>query len=535
MAEQPGLTYEAFLILAEQQGLAMDKAHLQELFGEVEAMFQRIALLRSVDYRPDAPLASPEAVFRGIDESMEDLTRLTVAQLAQRIRSKEVSPVEVADAFLRRIEAVEPRLNAFITRLDDYARRAAATAEAEIMAGEYRGPFHGIPIGLKDLFWTKDIRTTSGSLLDADFVPAEDSAVASRLMAAGAYCVGKLHMTEFAFDGTSRNHHYGPARNPWDTARMAGGSSSGSGVAVASGEAPIAVGTDTGGSVRVPAALCGITGLKPTYGLISRFGVTPLSWSMDHVGPLARTVEDAALALNVLAGHDPRDRASVDATTQDYTLDPDRGVKGMRIGVPREYVWDMVDQEVHIAFDEAVAVMESLGADVQEVSIADLELINPAGSVVQTAEAATIHRSRLLASGDRYDPVIRRRFESGLFVPAEAYLTASTGEGQVQTEHPGHLGAGRSAGRTHHVHCCALNRTGARCHRQAGGLNKGGVAADHADLQRGGTACHLDPMRLHGGAPANRIAVGGQAAGGFDSPPGSQLVPDGDSLASGAA
>ena len=356
--------------------------------------------------------------------SMEDLTRLTVAQLAQRIRSKDVSPVEVAEAFLRRIEAVEPKLNAFITRLDDHARRAAATAEAEIMAGEYRGPFHGIPVGLKDLFWTKDIRTTSGSLLDADFVPAEDSAVASRLMAAGAYCIGKLHMTEFAFDGTSRNHHYGPARNPWDTARMAGGSSSGSGVAVASGEAPIALGTDTGGSVRVPAALCGITGLKPTYGLISRFGVTPLSWSMDHVGPLARTVEDAALALNVLAGHDPRDRASVDATTQDYTLDLDRGVKGMRIGVPREYVWDMVDQEVHIAFDEAVAVMESLGAEVQEVSIADLELINPAGSVVQTAEAATIHRSRLLASGDRYDPVIRRRFETGLFIPAEAYLTA---------------------------------------------------------------------------------------------------------------
>ena len=356
--------------------------------------------------------------------SQDDLTRLTVAQLAQRIRGKEVSPVEVADAFLRRIEAVEPKLNAFITRLDDHARRSAAAAEAEIMAGEYRGPFHGIPVGLKDLFWTEGIRTTSGSALDADFVTPVDSAVAARLQAAGAYCIGKLHMTEFAFDGTSRNHHYGPARNPWDTARMAGGSSSGSGVAVASGEAPIALGTDTGGSVRVPAALCGITGHKPTYGLISRYGVTPLSWSMDHVGPMARTVEDAALALNVLAGHDPRDRASLDTPTQDYTQGLDKGVKGMRIGVPREYVWDMVEPEARGAFDEAMAVLESLGAEVEEVSIPNLELINPAGSVVQTSEAATIHRSRLLAHGDRYDPVIRRRFESGLFIPAEAYLTA---------------------------------------------------------------------------------------------------------------
>ncbi len=356
--------------------------------------------------------------------SQDELTGLTVAQLARRIRGKDVSPVEVADAFLRRIEAVDPKLNAFITRLDDHARRAAAAAEAEIMAGEYRGPFHGIPVGLKDLFWTKGVRTTSGSLLDADFVPTADSAVAERLQAAGAYCIGKLHMTEFAFDGTSRNHHYGPARNPWDTSRMAGGSSSGSGVAVASGEAPIAIGTDTGGSVRVPAALCGVTGLKPTYGLISRYGVTPLSWSMDHVGPLARTAEDAALALNALAGRDPRDRASVESPTQDYTQNLDRGVKGLRIGVPREYVWDMVEPEVRGAFDEAVAVLESLGAEVVEVSIPGLELINPAGSVVQTSEAATIHRSRLLAYGDRYDPVIRRRFESGLFIPAEAYLTA---------------------------------------------------------------------------------------------------------------
>ena len=251
--------------------------------------------------------------------STEDLTQLSVSRLGSLIERREVSPVEVAEAYIRRIDEVEPRLNAFITRLDEHAMQAAREAEAAILRGGYRGPLHGIPVGLKDLFWTEGIRTTSGSWIDRDFVPTEDSAVASRLKAAGAYCIGKLHMTEFAFDGTSLNRHYGPARNPWDLERMAGGSSSGAGVAVASGEAPLAMGTDTGGSVRVPAALCGVIGLKPTFGLISRYGVTPLSWSMDHVGPLARTALDAALALNALAGYDPRDPASIQGPPQDYS------------------------------------------------------------------------------------------------------------------------------------------------------------------------------------------------------------------------
>ncbi|MBI4282552.1 MAG: amidase [Chloroflexi bacterium] len=354
----------------------------------------------------------------------EDLTQLTVAQLGARIQRGDVSPLEVAEAFLHRIDALEPRLNAFITRMDEHALQAASEAEEELVQGEYCGLFHGIPVGLKDLFWTRGIRTTSGSLIDREFVPAEDSAVASRMIDAGAYCIGKLHMTEFAFDGTSLNPHYGPARNPWDTTRMAGGSSSGPAVAVASGEVPIAIGTDTGGSVRVPAALCGITGLKPTFGLISRYGVTPLSWSMDHVGPLARTVRDAALALNMLAGHDSRDPASVQIAPQDYSKELGREVKDTRIGVPREFVWEVMDSEVEQAFRAALAQMESLGARVREVSIPDLGLINAAGSVVQTAEAATIHRSRVLAQGHHFDPVIRRRIESGLFIPAEAYLHA---------------------------------------------------------------------------------------------------------------
>jgi Asp-tRNA(Asn)/Glu-tRNA(Gln) amidotransferase A subunit family amidase len=242
--------------------------------------------------------------------------------------------------------------------------------------------------------------------------------------AAGAYCIGKLHMTEFAFDGTSLNHHYGPARNPWDTTRMAGGSSSGPGVAVASGQVPIAMGTDTGGSVRVPSALCGITGLKPTFGLISRFGVTQLSWSMDHVGPMARTVLDVALALNMLVGFDSRDHSSAQTSPEDYLVELYEGMQGMRVGVPREFIWEIMDSEVELAFRAALTHMDSLGARIQEASVPDMGLINAAGSVVQTAEAATIHRSLVLTQGERLDPVIRRRIESGLFISAEAYLHA---------------------------------------------------------------------------------------------------------------
>jgi aspartyl-tRNA(Asn)/glutamyl-tRNA(Gln) amidotransferase subunit A len=354
----------------------------------------------------------------------EDLTQLSVSQLGSRIESGDVSPVDVAEAFICRIDALEPQLNAFITRADEHALRAAREAEKEILRGDYKGPFHGIPVGLKDLFWTKGVRTTSGSVIDGDFVPTEDSAVASRMKAAGAYFIGKLHMTEFAFDGTSLNRHYGPARNPWDLARMAGGSSSGPGVAVSSGQVPIAMGTDTGGSVRVPAALCGITGLKPTFGLISRYGVTPLSWSMDHVGPMTRTVRDAALALNMLAGYDPRDPDSVEMQPKNYLEGLDRGIQKIRIGVPRDFVWDVMDFEVEKAFRVAMVQMESLGSHTREVSTTDLGLINSAGSVVQTSEAGIIHRSRVLNQGQYFDPVIRRRVESGLFIPAEAYLHA---------------------------------------------------------------------------------------------------------------
>ena len=357
----------------------------------------------------------------------EELTRLPVSRLAALIERREVSPVEVTEAYLRRIDETEPRLNAFITRMDDRALDAARQAEAEIVWGGYRGPLHGVPVGLKDLFRTKGVRTTSGSDIDRDFVPDEDSAVAERFAAAGAVVVGKLHMTELAFDGTSLNRHYGPARNPWDTERMAGGSSSGSGVAVAAGQAALTVGTDTGGSVRVPAALCGVTGLKPTFGLISRYGATPLAWSMDHVGPLARSVLDSALALNALAGHDPRDPASLRVPPRDYAAGLERGAEGAtgtRIGVVESFGWDLTEPGVKTAFDAAMAHLATLGVNVGPAATPDLALINAAGSVVQTAEAAALHRDRVLSRGREMDQAIRRRIESGLFIPAEAYLHA---------------------------------------------------------------------------------------------------------------
>ena len=354
----------------------------------------------------------------------DELTQLTVAQLGRRIQHKAVSPVEVCQAFLAHIDAVEPKLNAFITRLDEQALEAARQAETDLAAGRHWGAFHGIPVGLKDLFWTRGVRTTSGSLVDADFVPEENGAVVAKLFDAGAYCIGKLNMPEFAFSPLSFNHHYGPARNPWDPERTTGGSSSGSGAAVASGGAPFALGTDAGGSVRIPSSLCGITGLKPTYGLVSRYGATPLSWTMDHVGPMARTVQDVALALSVLAGHDPRDAASLKTEPRDYTRDLDRSVRGLRIGVPKEYVWDAVDEEVEAAFKAAMAQMETLGAGVEDISIPELPLVDPAAAIIVSADAAACYGKRLLAEGDRFDPAIRRRIESGLFVSAEAYLQA---------------------------------------------------------------------------------------------------------------
>jgi aspartyl-tRNA(Asn)/glutamyl-tRNA(Gln) amidotransferase subunit A len=353
------------------------------------------------------------------------LTRLTVAELARRIRAHDLSPVDVAEAFIERTEALEPQLNAWITVVPGHARASAKQAEAEIAAGGYKGPLHGIPVGLKDLFWTKGVRTTSGSRVTADFVPTEDATVVANLQEAGAYYLGKTNMVEYAYGGAEHNDAYGPPKNPWGLSHLTGGSSSGSGAAVAAGSVPIALGSDTAGSVRAPASLNGLTGHKPTYGLVSRFGVTPLSWSMDTVGPLARTAEDVAISMNVLAGHDPRDGASARHAKEDYVAALRNDLAGVRIGVLQDdYIWDVVVPEVKTAFDQAVSRLTSIGATTEALSMGDLEQLTAAQLTLTTGEANAYHQQMIRESPELYHPVVRRRIEAGFFLPAAAYVQA---------------------------------------------------------------------------------------------------------------
>jgi aspartyl-tRNA(Asn)/glutamyl-tRNA(Gln) amidotransferase subunit A len=353
------------------------------------------------------------------------LSSMTVAELATLIKAKDVSPVDVAEAFIARTASTEPQLNAWITLLPEATRAAAKQAEADIVAGGYKGPLHGIPIGLKDLFWTKGVRTTSGSAITKNFVPSEDATVVAKLQDAGAYAFGKTNMVEYAYGGSEHNDLYGAPKNPWDLAHVTGGSSSGSGAAVAAGQVPIALGSDTAGSVRAPAALCGLSGHKPTYGLISRFGVSPLSWSMDHVGPLAHTVEDVAIAMNAMVGFDARDPGSANRTPEDYLAALQAELRGLRIGVLEDdFIWDVTVPEVKAAFDQAVTQLTTLGAAAEGVSIGNLDRISAAQFTITTAEANTYHHEMIQRAPELYHPVVRRRIEAGFFMPAAAYVQA---------------------------------------------------------------------------------------------------------------
>lgn len=357
--------------------------------------------------------------------SAGDLCHRPIPELSALLRSRQVSPVEVVGAFLDRIDRVEPEVNAFITVARDEATRAAEQAEAEMARGEYRGTMHGIPVGIKDLYDTAGIRTTSGSKIDADRVPTADSAVVEGLKAAGAIIIGKLMMTEFAFGEQGRNAHYGDVHNAWDLARMPGGSSTGSAASVAASECAASLGSDTGGSIRVPASLCGLVGLKPTYGLVSRRGMTPLSWSLDHAGPLARSVEGAAVTLQAIAGHDPLDPTSADAPVPNYEERLTGEVRGLRVGVLREYVWDLIDPEVERLTRAALEQVARLGVEVEDVSVPRLEDYGLVMSTIIPADAAAVHRETVLRRGADYDPVTRIHIESGLFVTAADYSKAN--------------------------------------------------------------------------------------------------------------
>ncbi|MFE0043344.1 amidase [Streptomyces albireticuli] len=344
---------------------------------------------------------------------------LTVAEAAEAVRTRRLSPVELVDSVLERIEHVEPRLRAFTTVTAGPARRAARRAEDEIAGGLLRGPLHGIPAGLKDLIDVAGTATTASSRVRADHRAEADSTVATRLTAAGAALVGKTHTHEFAYGLTTPQ-----TGNAWDLGRVAGGSSGGSAVAVAAGAATFALGTDTGGSIRVPAALNGVVGLKPTYGLVPRYGVTSLSWSLDHVGPLTRTVEDAALVLAALAGHDPRDPASVAAPAVDYRPGPGTDLTGLRVGVPRNYYFDRVDPEVEASVRRAVERLEELGARAVEVEIPMTRYIQATQWGLMVPEASAYHERTLRAVPDLYAADVRVLLEAGELMTAGDYLRA---------------------------------------------------------------------------------------------------------------
>ncbi|MEU3730935.1 amidase [Streptomyces sp. NPDC033538] len=344
---------------------------------------------------------------------------LSLSAAADLIQARQLSPVELADSVLERVEQVEPHLQAYVTVTAEHTRRAARQAGNDIAAGRYRGPLHGIPMGLKDLIDVAGAATSASSRVRADHRAQADSTVAARLSAAGAVLVGKTHTHEFAYGLTTPQ-----TGNAWDTGRVAGGSSGGSAVAVAAGTATFALGTDTGGSIRVPAALNGVVGLKPTYGLVPRHGVTSLSWSLDHAGPITRTAEDAALVLTALAGHDPRDPASLATPGTDYRPAPDADLTGLRVGVPRNYYFDHVDEEVEAAVRRAIDQLRALGARLVEVEIPMTRYIHATQWGLMVPEATAYHENTLRTVPELYQTDVRVLLEAGELMPAGDYLRA---------------------------------------------------------------------------------------------------------------
>ena len=357
-------------------------------------------------------------------EAETDLAFAGIAELAPRIAAGEVSPVALTEAALARIEARDPALNAFMTVTAERALAAARTAEAEIAEGRIRGPLHGMPLAVKDLFATAGVRTTGGSKLLADWVPDHDAAVIERLKEAGAVLLGKTGMHELAYGTTSNNAHYGPVRNPWSPACHPGGSSGGSAAAVAAGLAYGALGSDTGASIRQPAACCGIVGLKPTFGRVSKFGALPLSWSLDHMGPMTRNVADAALLLQALAGPDPRDPNCVELPVPDYSTGLDTGVGGRRIALARGFFFADCDPEVAAAVDAAARTLEGLGARIEEIELPELDSAYLTGGITIACEATAYHARNLRERPEAFSEELRGSLELGAFYSAVDYLQA---------------------------------------------------------------------------------------------------------------
>ena len=363
-----------------------------------------------------------------------ELCYLPISTLAGEIEARRVSPVEVTEAYLRRIERLDGQIHAYITVTAERARQEAQAAETAIGHGDYRGPLHGVPIGLKDLYDTAGIRTTGHSALFAERVPAADSTCGRQLTEAGAVLLGKLSMHEFAYGPANVDNAFPPACNPWDLERVPSGSSSGSGAALAAGLCAGALGSDTGGSIRGPASMCNIVGHKPTYGLCSRAGVLTLAWSLDHTGPMARTVEDCAILLQVLAGHDPSDPASANVPIPDYRANLGKGIKGIRIGAPLAYLETVpdLDPETFSTYRAALDELGRLGAQVESVELPESQHINPMGGIILVAEAYAYHQNCFRDSPHLYGQPFFSRTLPGALLSAADYITAQRARAKIK-------------------------------------------------------------------------------------------------------
>ena len=437
------LQREAFLSIAKSFGLDVHDPHIKELYVYVQKtlpILKRIEDLDLKDLEPAWPLTPllqttprkrtpprrerERVKIKDASCKSDELFYLSASQLGRLIKKKEVSPVEVIEAHLSRIDALEPKLNSFITLLPEQAMTAAHNAEKEIHTGKYLGPLHGIPFGLKDLYYVKGIRNTSGSKIFDRSIPDFDSTIAYRLKKAGAILLGKLNLHPFAYGATGENEEYGHMHNPWDTELIAGGSSGGSASAVVSGECTLTMGSDTGGSIRIPSALCGLVGFKPTYGRISRYGMTALAWSQDHPGPMARTVEDCALVMNAVAGCDPYDPTSVNLTVPDFTKPLTDQIKGLRVGVVKEFFETPIESQVKELVWKAIDKLSELGAIVSEVSWPLYRYAMAIASTVQMAEATTYHSKLMRENASKIYQPVRLRLEAGIFISAIDYIQA---------------------------------------------------------------------------------------------------------------
>ena len=351
---------------------------------------------------------------------MSELTDLSLSEVSDMLNAGSISSVELVEANLRAIEKTEPTVHAYVNVLAEPALQEARAADKAIAAGDRRGPLHGVPIGLKDNIYTKGIVTESGSKVMEGFVPDYDATCVERLKAAGAVIIGKTHCHEFAYGVNTP-----PSRSPWNTDCYPGGSSIGSGVAVTSRSSFGALGTDTGGSIRVPASINGLVGMKATYGRVSIYGVAPVAWSLDHVGPMTRTVKDNALLLAGMSGYDTKDPTCANQPVPDFCADLDAGVAGLRIGIERDYFfYDGVIDEIRASVEGVIAEYREQGAEIVEISMPELEITQDALFTIVLCEGSSYHRKLIREHGDKYDPATRALVKLGELVPATHYLAA---------------------------------------------------------------------------------------------------------------